>query len=559
VRSMAPAFSPKAHARALASRLWPFRWALVANAYLLSPLLLNQLLLRHSDVPISLVLFTIFASMLWLAVFQLVLVRRLFLAHAILFPFYLIVAIDLFVIINYKTRFSASIISVILENFPDAGEYIQSNLRSMLLTTFLVLAFFTICMVKLRGLVVAPPRWIKVLSVAGLAAVYLVVRIISKDFVHLASHDRNTPFGVFPQGYIAYTVYAEVLGQAKRTKTFRFGADRASSPPEPEVYVLILGESSRPHDWGLYGYERDTTPHLRTEQNLVVFRDVVSQASYTKASVPLIITRASAADQDRAGNEKSIVSAFKEVGFRTYWLSTQTRDPFTGAINRYSGEADDQTFVERQHDEALLTMTQAMLADTRAVNGKKFVVVHMMGSHFTYTNRYPRQFAIYPDGPGLSERDMLRNSYDNTVLYTDYILSEILQKLKQVNGIAAAIYVSDHGDNIKDDDRQLFGHFHSNELDLPVPMFFWYSDAYAQRFPDKVAAARAAAGAPLNTRAIFYSAADLADVRVPDPAEATLSVFSAARQPVPRLVVKETGNVDYDAWIREQHIVKPAR
>jgi heptose-I-phosphate ethanolaminephosphotransferase len=544
--------------RALVERVWPNRWPLLANAYLLSPLALNQVLLRHSDVPVSLVLFTVLASVLWLAVFQLVLVRRLFVAHAILFPFYLIVAIDLFVIINYKTRFSASIISVILENFPDAGEYIQSNLRSMSLTTLSVLAFFTLCMVKMRGLVVAPPRWTKIASVAGLVAVYTSVYITSHDFIHLASHDRNTPFGVFPQGYIAYTVYSEVLGQAKRTKSFTFGAERPNVPPEPEVYVLILGESSRPHDWGLYDYTRDTTPHLRAEHNLVVFRDVVSQASYTKASVPLIITRASAADQERAGREKSIVSAMKEVGFRTYWLSTQTRDPFTGAINRYSGEADDQTFVERQHDEALLTMTQTMLADTRAVNGKKFVVIHMMGSHFTYTNRYPRPFAIYPDqGPGLTERELLRNSYDNTILYTDYILSEILQKLKQTPGITAALYLSDHGDNIKDDDRQLFGHFHSNELDLPVPMFFWFSDAYAQRFPDKVAAARAAAGASLNTQAVFYSVADMASVRFADAAEPALSVFSAERRPVRRLVIKETGNVDYDEWFRDQHIAKP--
>ncbi|MDB4997603.1 MAG: sulfatase [Myxococcaceae bacterium] len=545
--------------------LWPIRWALLANAYLLSPLALSHLLLPHSDVPLTLVLFTILASVLWLAVFQLVLFRRLWLAHAILFPFYLIVAIDLFVLINYKTRFSASIISVILENLPDAGEYIQSNLRSMLLTTALVLSFFTLCIVKMRGLVVAPPRWMKIASVAGLVVVYATVRITSKDFVHLASHDRNTPFGVFPQGYIAYTVYAEVLDQARRTKDFKFGAERSAPPPEPEVYVLILGESSRPHDWGIYGYPRDTTPHLRSEQNLVVFRDVVSQASFTKASVPLVITRAHAADQDRAGHEKSIVSVFREVGFRTYWLSTQTRDPFTGAINRYSGEADDQTFVERQHDEALLGMTQAALDDTRATGGKKFLVIHMMGSHFTYTNRYPPPFAVFPDqGAGLTERDVLRNSYDNTIVYTDHVLSEIFQKLKRVPGMAAALYVSDHGDNIKDDDRQLFGHFHSNEFDLPVPMLFWFSDAYAQRFPAKVAAARSAVSAPLSTRTVFYSLADLAGVHVRGPtqepdAEGALSVFSPDRQAMPRLVVQESGTIDYDAWLREHRIAQAFR
>src|SRR4051812_19485293 len=110
--------------RALAVHVWPLRWVLLANAYLLSPLVVNAALhWRSSDVPPMLVIFTTVASVLWLVVFQLA-IKRMWIAHALLFPFYLIVSIDLFVIINYATRFSASIISVILENFGDAPEYI---------------------------------------------------------------------------------------------------------------------------------------------------------------------------------------------------------------------------------------------------------------------------------------------------------------------------------------------------------------------------------------------------------------------------------------------------
>ena len=124
--------------------------------------------------------------------------------------------------------------------------------------------------------------------------------------------------------------------------------------------------------------------------------------------------------------------------------------------------------------------------------------------------------------------------------------------LKQAAGTTALFYVSDHGDNIKDDERGLFGHFLSNEYDLPIPMLFWYSDEYARRFPGKVKAATDAAELPLNTQAVFYSLTDMADIRVDDPSLATRSVFSAAIKPGPRFVLKESGAVDYDAWAREQ-------
>jgi heptose-I-phosphate ethanolaminephosphotransferase len=534
--------------RAAGRRAVELRWLLLANAYLISPVVLDRVRMSHtSDIPPLLLLFTFSASILWLMLYQMAF-RRPWLAHALLFPFYIVAAVDLFVVIHLDTRFSSSIISIMLENLGDWKDFVQSNVMRVFGVLLPIIALWGVCVWKMRPLTLSPPRWLWAVPVGGLVAVYGAVRVASNTFIHLAAHDRNSPFGVFPQGYLALRVYHEVMSQAERTKNFSFGARRENAPTEPETYVLVLGESSRPQNWGLYGYKRDTNPRLSAMSDLLVFRDVISQASYTKASVPLILTRGSAKDPDRTANEKSIVTAFKEVGFRTTWLSTQHRDPFTGAINRFSGEAQDQKFVERQHDETLLAMLQPVLAQQDAASAKQFIVVHTMGSHFTYTNRYPLEFATFADGKGLPEHELLVNSYDNSILYTDFIVSEIIKQVRGTGRIAAVLYLSDHGDNLKDDARGQFGHFFSNEYDLPIPMVLWLSPEYVKRFPEKAAAAQAAQGTPLNTESIFYSLADMASIRLEDPALSLRSVFSAQLTPVQQrmVITDDIGTVDYE-------------
>jgi hypothetical protein len=114
--------------------------------------------------------------------------------------------------------------------------------------------------------------------------------------------------------------------------------------------------------------------------------------------------------------------------------------------------------------------------------------------------------------------------------------------------VSALLYLSDHGENLKDDERELSGHFHYNKYDLPVPMVFWYSDAWAARYPEKLAAAtRNAEALRLNTQAVFHSLVDMIGASVHDPSTERLSVFSPMATPPPRLVDTEFRGVeDYD-------------
>lgn len=535
----------------LGKSLWRWRWAIALNAFLLSPLFLYELNVGQGG-PDKTLLFLLPASVLWLLAVQVGL-RRLWLSHAVLAPFYLFVAADLYVIVEYQTRLSSSMLLVIIENIADARSYLKDNVTSVFGALGVLAAFYVLGLRGVRHLQLQARRLSRVSALGALVLLYGGVNFRVGGPLSLLGHDRSSPFGVIPQGFLAYSVYRHSMRQAEQARSFVFGATRTEGPSEAETYVLVIGESSRRDHWGIYGYSRNTTPHLIATENVVKFDDVLSQASVTNVSVPLILTRGTIVESSRTASEKSIVSVFREIGFRTYWLSTQQRDPFTGAINRYSGEAQTERFYERRQDGVLVKAIRETLAENASKNAKLFFVVHTMGSHFTYASRYPKGFSVFDTrDPALSSRERLVNAYDNTILYTDYILSEIIRVLRERPGRSALWYVSDHGENLKEDSRNLYGHFYNNEFDIPIPMLFWYSREFAAGNAAKVSALLENAGKPLNTRAVFYSLVDMAGIHLPDSALPRLSVFSPAIQKIRRMCTSNPGVTDFDQWLEQR-------
>jgi glucan phosphoethanolaminetransferase (alkaline phosphatase superfamily) len=531
---------------------WAWRWKIVLlmNVFLMLPVFLYEFRIGEGG-PDKTIAYILSASVLWLLTAQLV-ARRIWVAHAVMFPLYFVAAVDVYVVTQYKTRLSSSMLLTIFENLEDANEYLESHFSGVAWSTIVLVMAYAFAMAKIRPLKVTTPRWAPLVPLAGLVAVYLGVHHLLVNWTFVIANDRNSPFGILPQAGATYALYKESLEEARDAETFTFHARREDPPAEPELYVLVVGESSRAHNWGLYGYPRDTNPRLSKLEELLVYRDAITQAAVTRISVPLILTRGSIEDEQRTAREKSIVSAFHEVGFRTFWLSTQQRDPTTGAINRYPKEADVQRFFERRHDGVLVDAMKEMIAEYGPKERKLFFVLHTLGSHFTLTSRYPRSFNKFGDDDlHFTDRERLVNAYDNTVLYTDHILAEIIDMLRQRAGIKALLYVSDHGDNLLDDERKLFGHYHHNEYDLPIPLLFWHSKEFADAYPNKVAIAKSATQKPINTRVVFHSLAESANVVIDDPETARLSIFSPDLARYRRMVMGNPKPFDFDRWASE--------
>jgi heptose-I-phosphate ethanolaminephosphotransferase len=473
-----------------------------------------------------------------------------------------LVQVDLYLIVHYQTRLSSSSISLLLENIDDAPAYLELHKWQLLPSLVLLGVVYAMCLRGMRRIPPSPPSKPRVALVAGaLVAAYglflaksiHVCKGLYAGTLETLSSDRSTPFGVFSQGYVAYTIVRDARAHQRRSRSFRFGATRAEPVAGREIYVMFVGESSRPDHWSLYGYGRPTTPRLQAEPNVVAFRDVLSQVALTQMAVPLLLTRAKVDEVDKYADERSVVSAFKEAGFTATWLSTQQRDTFTGAINRYSGEADDARFFDRQRDGVLVDAMRDTI-EASAPDAKLFFVIHTSGSHFNYTSRYPKGFGPFPDEGALSDRDLMINAYDDTIAYTDFVLGQAIDVLKKSGGTTALWYTSDHAENLQDDDRALLGHDLNNEYDLPVPMVFWYSPGYGQRFAAKVEGARANAERPMSSRVVFYSLLDLAAIHVDDPLSTRLSVLGPGFTPVPRIVLQGGVPTDFDEWVRESHI-----
>lgn len=114
----------------------------------------------------------------------------------------------------------------------------------------------------------------------------------------------------------------ETAGYAETSRDFTFNASAAHDENSREVYVLVIGETARACNFGLYGYERNTTPLLDKMEGVVTFTDVLTQSNTTHKSVPMLLSAASAEDYDCLYRQKGIITAFKEAGFHTAFFRT---------------------------------------------------------------------------------------------------------------------------------------------------------------------------------------------------------------------------------------------
>jgi glucan phosphoethanolaminetransferase (alkaline phosphatase superfamily) len=217
--------------------------------------------------------------------------------------------------------------------------------------------------------------------------------------------------------------------------------------------------------------------------------------------------------------EKSIFSAYREAGFKTYWLSNQ--GPFI--MNYPSFISDIDCIMELPSsdfmDEALLPLVDSLINDE---NRKQFIVIQMKGAHFRFNYRYPQAFDQFK--PGLADLKFVTlnkknsryfiNSYDNAVLYNDFVISEIIGKIRSQQGISSVLFCSDHGESLFDNHRANFGHGFEIPLyhQVHAPLFIWTSAKYESTFPEKMEQLRRNRNKCLSTGNILYTLLDMSNI-----------------------------------------------
>ena len=352
-------------------------------------------------------------------------------------------------------------------------------------------------------------KWLMEVGAIGLFCL-LACYVVVDDY---RMRNQLYPVNVCYNLYLAFERNAASENYKEASRNFRFDARSEHDVETPEVYVMVVGETARAHNFSLYGYPRNTNPLLSKTQGIMAFPDATTQSNTTHKSVPMLLSAASAEDFPRLFHEKGILAAFREAGFHTVFISNQL--PNHSFIDFLGEQADEHYFLKKEesaqgshYDEDLLQKLDEILPKADASSSahyryrKLFVVLHTYGSHFNYQERYPRSFAYFkPDSRSEAKsenrRDLL-NAYDNTIRYTDYILHGIIERLQKWEGIqtktdgvygqpiSAMLYTSDHGENIFDDERCLFLHAapKASDYELHVPFIIWTSEGFSKQYPD---------------------------------------------------------------------------
>ncbi len=455
---------------------WP---SLLLWAFLFSPQFARLLADCQCAKIDLLVLYTFAISLLWLLAIRFISANP-FKVHLLLLPFYLLASIDLFVVLNFGSRLTAAYLYIALTNYKEATDFFATYWRSIAATLAVLAVCYGVGLAGLQGRRQHRNKAMLALAIGGLLLGYgayfyktVTLNSLSKGAVlDLLAKDQSTPAGYLSQLGLTAALYWQSKGYIQQRMAAQVNITRISDQADLETLVFVIGESSRPHNWSLYGYPNTTTPHLDQQPGLFRFKRMCTTAPYTSVAVPSLLSLHPIRDWNLIASNKSLVGILRAAGYDTYWLSSQEVDSFGGIIPQIAAEAQYRQYLERSYDGALVPVLQQVLG--KADGRRQAIFIHIKGSHFEYARRFPRDFARFKPASG-SQKDRITADYDNSVLYTDWLLFSIMQTLAARHRKALLVYASDHGENLLDDSRKLLGHGIGNEYDLSTSAFVWSS------------------------------------------------------------------------------------
>lgn len=468
---------------------------------------------------------------------------------------------------EYGWTFNANSISLLLEsNRAEASDFFNS-LPLLLILSFalpVILGWLAWPDFRLKKRQLWQPRfavygsiaWLSVTCIAWLPTLDSADSLTSAPiFPAEKAGQEKAVEATYPTGlpWVIYSFLHErraLAAAIAMDKDFRFAIHAPIAKGHRRFYVLVIGETSRADHWGLNGYQRDTTPELAQRHDVVSFKRMYTPWPFTRLAVPLMISRKPSTVVDPTFSEASIVTVFKQAGFRTAWISLQAPVGFHDSpISTYAHESDDVRFLnpvdyryDGKHDDAALTELKQLI-DARDQRDS-FVVIHTLGSHFRYTDRYPKTFAKFtPDNPSdapaqLFNRDdkqVLINGYDNTILFTDHVLSGIISELARHESMESwLLYSSDHGEALFDDCRMQSGHGQFSKMTQHPAALFWASPLYQALNADKVFLINSRRDMLASTDMLFETMTDLAGFTVDGnrPGNSLLSVHPRVPQEI---------------------------
>uniref|UniRef100_UPI003F5774EF phosphoethanolamine transferase EptA n=1 Tax=Klebsiella aerogenes TaxID=548 RepID=UPI003F5774EF len=420
------------------------------------------------------------------------------------------VVISLFILLSASAQYFIWTFGVVIDRSMIANIFDTTPAES-----FALLSTQMVIVLGLSGLLmVLVAWWIKVrrpasfwrgaamrllnIAVSALLIV-LVAALFYKDYASVFRNNKELVKSLSPSNSIVALNSWYAHNRMDNLPLVKIGEDAKQKAvmhngPRKNLTIVVLGETSRAENFSLGGYDRETNPRLK-QDDVVYFPKTTSCGTATAVSVPCMFSNMPRAhyDEELAHHQEGVLDILQRAGVQVLWNDNDggckgacDRVPHQNVTNlNLSGECIDGEC----YDDVLFHNLDSYI-DNLQQDG--IIVLHTIGSHGpTYYNRYPAEFKKFPPTCDTNEiqsctQQQLTNTYDNTILYVDYVVDKAIKLLqsKQDRFTTSLVYLSDHGESLGEDGVYLHGLPYSIAPDTQkhVPMLLWLSPDYQQRY-----------------------------------------------------------------------------
>lgn len=372
-------------------------------------------------------------------------------------------------------------------------------------------------------------------SVVSLGLILGLLFCFYVDYAAIFREHRDLKGMLSPQNSIASTLsYYKKKAPKANLPLVTFGEDahllqQAQMQEHPKLMVLVVGETARAESFALNGYARNTNPEL-SKLAVINFNQVSSCGTATAVSVPCMFSGMSREtyDEQLASHREGLLDIAQRAGYQVTWIDNNSG--CKGACDRVQKyqipaqlkqkwcDAGGECF-----DEILVDSLKDYLAHLDKNNQKpQLIVLHQMGSHGpayfkrSKTPYQPFQPTCNSNAIQGCSAEELKNSYDNSIVYTDHVLAQIIETLKQQTQYQTGFwYLSDHGESTGEHGLYLHGAPYSMAptQQTHVPMLMWFSDAWKQQNTHQVSCLKGQTGQARSHDHLFPSLLSLLDIK----------------------------------------------
>ena len=324
---------------------------------------------------------------------------------------------------------------------------------------------------------------VKKLGVCCGSSLVIILAVASMNIsqtLWISQHDTELGGLLQPWSYIVNTGRVISFSQEEQAEEIKL-PDGTIADNEKAVVVLVIGESSRKANFQLYGYQRNTNPLLSKQEGLKVY-EATSCATYTTAGTKAILE-----PQDSGDLYELLPNYAFRTGVDVSWRSSNWGEPPIHIDEYLTNEELGEKYPDENiYNDGILLKGLRERIESSPKN-KVLIVLHTSTSHGPkYADKYPKEFEVCkPVAKNVEEGQknvgLLINAYDNTILYTDFLVDSLINMLRSMTDWnSAMIFISDHGESLGE--NKMFMHGLPMKLapkvQYEIPFLVWTSDHF---------------------------------------------------------------------------------